>query len=268
MQATRASEDCCAIGVDVNCDEYREWVAGDVDGVLGALSAEARAHVEKCARCGAERERQLAVRSLLRSRDLHLAPPVGLRTRVLAALEEAALEEPARRWWRSFHWIGAVAVGVVALAVVVLWNRDTAFAPLIREYDRAAEGALTIALRTSQPQDLEAFYHQHAAEGIPVHVVDLSRAGFRLVGGTLDDFPGRRARITVYSDGRYTIVCDYRFAEHFPFALPATGEPVFFGRSGANFCAHRAGDEVCVLVTRMPMELFRAKLAGGGPSSG
>ncbi|HSD10778.1 MAG TPA: hypothetical protein VLF14_07325, partial [Candidatus Binatia bacterium] len=64
----------------------------------------------------------------------------------------------------------------------------------------------------------------------------------------------------------YTIVCDYRFAKGFPFDLPASGEPVFFGRGGASFCARRIGDEVCLLVTRMPMEIFRRKVGTGDES--
>ena len=52
----------------------------------------------------------------------------------------------------------------------------------------------------------------------------------------------------------------------FPFRLPANGEPVFFGRGGASFCARRIGDEVCLLVTRMPMEIFRRKLGGDAES--
>jgi anti-sigma factor RsiW len=253
----------------VNCNEYRECAAADADGVLGAAEEEARRHLERCAGCRAERDRQLAVRGLLRSRarDLHPATPVGLRTRVLATLDEAHAASE-RGWWSSaVRWGGVVAFTVAVVLTIVVWNRNAPFTPLIREYDRAANGSLELALRTAKREDLEAYYRQHAAEGIPVHVVDLSAAGFRLVGGAVADLRGRRARLSVYSDGRYTIVCDYRFAESFSYPLPASGEPVFFARGGASFCARRIGDEVCLLVTRMPMEIFRRKV-GGGTESG
>jgi len=250
----------------VNCDEYRECAAADVDGVLGAAAEEARKHLEGCAACRAERGRQLAVRNLLRTRDLHPATPLGLRTRVLAALTES--DTASRRpWWPpALRWSAVAAVGVAAILTIVVWNRQEAFVALVREYDRAANGSLALGLRTASRQDLEAYYREHGGEGIPLHVVDLSPAGFRLVGGTMADVRGRRARLSVYSDGQYTIVCDYRLAESFPFHLPANGEPVFFARGGASFCARRIGDEVCLLVTRMPMEIFRGKFAGGAES--
>jgi anti-sigma factor RsiW len=192
--------------------------------------------------------------------------PVGLRTRVLAAIAESdAASQPP--WWQgTLRWGAVVAFGVAAVVAIVVWNRHASFTALIREYDRAANGSLALGLRTAELGDLEAYYREHAGEGIPVHVVDLSAAGFRLVGGTMADLRGRRARLSIYSDGQYTIVCDYRFAKTFPFVLPASGEPVFFGRGGASFCARRIGDEVCLLVTRMPMEVFRRKLGGSAES--
>jgi hypothetical protein len=250
----------------VNCDQYLECAAADVDGTLGAAAGEAQKHLDGCAACRAERGRQLAVRNLLRTRDLHPATPVGLRTRVLAALAESdtASQQP---WWpRALRWGAACALGVALIVTIVVWNRHASFTALIREYDRAANGSLALGLQTAMREDLEAYYREHAGEGIPVHVVDLSAAGFQLVGGTMADVRGRRARLSVYSDGTYTIVCDYRLAKTFPFPLPANGEPVFFSRGGASFSARRIGDEVCLLVTRMPMELFRRKLGGGAES--
>ena len=54
--------------MSMTCDEYLECVAGDVDGTLGERAAAARLHVASCERCRLERERQQAVRDLLRSR--------------------------------------------------------------------------------------------------------------------------------------------------------------------------------------------------------
>ena len=247
----------------MNCSEYLECAAADVDGVLGAAAGEAQKHLEVCAACRAERRRQLAVRDLLRVRDLHPSTPVGLRTRVLAALAESDTASQ-RPWWpQALRWSAVAAVGVAAILTIVVWNRQAPFVALIREYDRAANGSLVLGLQTASRQDLEAYYREHGGEGIPVHVVDLSPVGFRLVGGTMADVRGRRARLSVYSDGQHTIVCDYRLAKSFPFHLPANGEPVFFARGGASFCARRIGDDVCLLVTRMPMEIFRRKLGGG-----
>ena len=145
---------------------------------------------------------------------------------------------------------------------MILWSRDGSFAPLIESYDLAARGALPITFPASEPAELEAQYRKSREQGFPDHVVDLSPKGFRLVGGVLRDFPKRKARLTVYSDGKNMIICDYQFAETFPLALPASGEPIFFSRGGVSFCARRMdGNEVCLLATRMPIDLFR-KLVG------
>jgi anti-sigma factor RsiW len=243
----------------VNCSEYREYVAADVDGVLGAEADAARRHLERCPACRAEREQQTAVRGLIRS---HALPdlPIGLRTRVLAAIAEESRRSERPRVFR-WAWVGAAAVAAL-VAVLVVRSRTSPFGAWMREYDLAARGALAIDFPTHAPDELEGFYRQHQADGIPAHVVDLSRAGFRLVGGALASFPDRRARLSVYSDGEHFVVCDYLFAKRFPRALPASGEPVFFSHADLNFCARRIGDEVCVLITRMPIEQFRRRLEG------
>jgi hypothetical protein len=246
----------------MNCSEYRECASADVDGMLGAAAEDALQHLARCAGCRAERDRQLAMRALLRGRDLHPSPPLGLRTRVLAALDEAGAASERPRWSGALRWGVVVALALTLVVTIVVRHRRAPFTVLVREYDRAASGSLELDLRTSNPEDLETFYRGHASDGIPTHVVDLSAAGFRLVGGTIADLRGRRARLSVYSNGRYTIVCDYRFAKNLPFALPAEGKALFFARGGANFCIRRIADEVCVLVTRMPMEIFRQKVGG------
>jgi len=252
----------------VTCAEYRELVAADVDGVVGAEAETVRRHLATCEACTRLRERQVAVRNLLRSRSLQQPAPLGLRTRVVAQLEEESqsLHGAPKRWLWA-RWVGLALLGATAAAVMILWNRDGSFAPLIESYDLASRGALQITFPASEPTELEAYYHKSQEQGFPEHVIDLSSKGFRLVGGVVRDFPKRKARLTVYSDGKNMIVCDYQFAAAFPLALPASGGPIFFSRRGVNFCAKRMdGNEVCVLATRMPMDLFR-KLVGG-PESG
>lgn len=246
----------------MNCSEYLEWAAADADGIRGGDVEAARQHAEGCAACRGELQRQVAVRSLLRGRAaLRPAAPPGLRGRVSATLDEAEHRAAARNWFRRGLLGAGLAVAAVVIALIVLPG-ERPFAPLVRETDLATRGALAIAFRTEAPSALEEFYRRHADEGFPWRVIDLSSAGFRLVGGTLVDFPGRRARLSIYSDGRNVIVCDYLFARKFPFRLPPNGQPVFFRRGGVNFCAHRMGDEVCVLASRMPMALFREKVGG------
>jgi hypothetical protein len=114
-------------------------------------------------------------------------------------------------------------------------------------------------VRVSGPDELERYYRSQP--GLPTHIQDLSKAGFHLVGGTVEKFPDRMARLSTYSDGETVVLCDYLYARNFPLEL-ASGEPVFFTRSGLSFCVTRHADEVCVLVTRAPLDAFRRRLLG------
>ncbi len=244
----------------MTCAEYRECVAADVDGVLGSDAEEVRRHLATCDSCRRVRDRQIAVRDLLRTRTLLAPAPAGLSGRIIERLGQERAGAPERPRWLSPRSAGLALAGVAAALAIVLLNRGPSFAPLIESYDLASRGALELTIRTSNPAELETYFRGHRAEGFPDHVVDLSAAGFRLVGGTLTEFAGRRARLAVYSDGTNLILCDYQLAERFPFALPANGDAVFFSQGGVNFCARRMGDEVCLLATRMALDLFRQKL--------
>ena len=243
----------------MTCGDCKDWTAdADETGVPEA----AREHVAGCASCRAERERQLAVRTLLRSKSVLPAAPIGLRTRILAALEEEEAAAPAAGGWRRFFGYGGLALATAVALVVLVGLPRGEFAPLIRGYDLAVAGKLELGFRTDAPAALEQFFARHSAERIPSHVVDLTSAGFHLVGGALTDFPKRRARLAVYSDGRDWVVCDYQYAKDFPLSLPSNGQSVFFERDGMSFSAHRVGDEVCLLATRMKLEAFRRRLVG------
>ncbi len=247
-------------GGDVNCEAYLDCVAADVDGALGEVAEAARLHLRGCPRCRVERERQLAVRDLLRSRRLAPELPADVRARVLGSLDEA-LSKEARARKRRWIGVGALAAAALALAIVgVLRNRAGPLAPLVRDYGLASRGALEMTLATGSREELEELYRRHGGEGIAAHVVDLSPAGFRLLGGVLDDFPGRRARITLYSDGENLVLCDFLRADRAEIEVPADGSPMFFRAGGLTFCARRVGDHICVLATRMPLEAFRRRL--------
>lgn len=244
----------------MTCDEYQDWSAADVDGERSPEAARAREHAATCPTCAAEQRRQLAARALLRSRSVLPGAPLGLRTRILAAIDEETA--PARRSAWSW-WIGLAGAALAAALVLVVGRHgEPDFRPLIRGYDLAAAGRLDLDVRTDAPAALEQFYARHAAEHVPPHVTDLSSAGFRLVGGAMIDFPKRRARLSVYSDGRDWVVCDRLYAAGFPLDLPGDGSPVFFEREGMTFCARRIGNEICILATRMGLAAFRRRLGG------
>jgi len=243
----------------MNCQEYQEWVAADVDGVLGAEAESVRSHLADCRACRTLRERQAAMRGLLRSRSLAVEAPVGLRTRIAVSIDQEAERRSGPTFWRRpLRW---AAVGLAAAAVVVGLLVVSRGSPLpdslVRSYaDALARGP---AVHVSGADELERYYRSQP--GLPTHIQDLSKAGFHLVGGTVEKFPDRTARLSTYSDGQTVVLCDYLYARNFPLEL-ASGEQVFFAYAGLSFAVSRHAEEVCVLVTRAPLGAFRRKLLG------
>ncbi|MGH7857939.1 MAG: hypothetical protein ACREQY_11465 [Candidatus Binatia bacterium] len=243
----------------MDCSEYREWIAADVDDAGGAGVEEARRHAEGCPDCRAARSEAAAVRSLLRSRSRVQEAPFGLRTRVLARIEEEASASRVPLWGRALRW---AAIACLVLVALPLLNPSEHLDPTIESYHLALRGELPLSVRAESLAEIEEFYRRHAARGIRAHVVDLSAAGFRPVGGTLRDVRGAPLRLTVYSDGKSLIVCDYRAIDRYEGKLPKRGEPLVFSRGGLTFCVRRIGDEVCILATRLPTHVMVRRLLG------
>jgi hypothetical protein len=247
----------------MNCNKYREWVAADVDGVLGAEAESARRHLAECRECCTLRKRQAAMRAVLRAGLPAVEAPVGLRTRIVVSLdEEAERRSVAAFWWRPLRW---AAFGLAAAAVVIgliVFPRGISLPDsIVMAYAEALTRGPSV--RVSGPDELERFYRSQP--GLPTHIQDLSKAGFHLVGGTVEKFPGRMARLSTYTDGETVVLCDYVYARKFPLEL-ASGERLFFSRGGLSFSVSRHADEICVLVTRASLDAFRGKLLGSSSS--
>lgn len=246
----------------MRCTEYQDRVAADVDGLEEA--EDIRRHLEECERCRSLRAQVAAVRALLRSRPLGHTAPIGLRTRIVARIEEDAAQAAARRPWGLRWALFAVAAASLLLVVsFLLLGRGAPSDLALRDYRLALSEDLPLTVRASAPADLAAFYARQAPS-LPSHVLDLSEAGFRLRGAVLRDQGERRLRLSIYDDGVYVVICDYRKIESFRGAAPEDDEARFTTRDGLNLCIRRMGDHVCILATRMPMDLFKARMAAYG----
>lgn len=242
----------------MDCSEYREWIAADVDGAGGERCAEAHRHADQCPECRAARADVARVRSLLRS----LPPrplPVGLRTRILARLDDEAARAGSRRRWPEVGFATA-GLALAVLAVVGVFRSAERLDSTLAAFRQALSGELPLAVESSAPDEVERHYERHASQS-PSHVIDLSAAGFHLRGGIVLEVGGRQIRLTTYDDGVNTLVCGVGDTGFFPTELPEPGGSLFLEREGINFCIRRLGDHLCVLATRMPMDLFKARMA-------
>ncbi len=105
----------------MGCERYKSWLS---DAALGALApareAEWRAHVEQCAACRAELERERMLlaaleRGLEESLSAEPSPEFAARVR-MRVVEEAARP---RAWFSG--WIPAGAAALAVLVIVAVW---------------------------------------------------------------------------------------------------------------------------------------------------
>ena len=130
----------------MTCDEAREHLA---DHVLGALpdqtEAEVRRHLRGCMACRRELHALEEGVSTFARAAHQVNPPAWLKDRVLAALEEERVEQPAARRRPPRILQVAVAASVAALAGALAWtgvsassasNRADQYEATARHYER------------------------------------------------------------------------------------------------------------------------------------
>jgi anti-sigma factor (TIGR02949 family) len=116
------------------CAESETVLAAYVDGELTSVDREAfEAHLRACAECTQSARLQARFKAAIRGHLPRPALPVGLRSRIEAAL--AAAPSPRRRWLWQAH-PRAFTVGVAAAAAVLLLvvnTQKTARSPMLEQ---------------------------------------------------------------------------------------------------------------------------------------
>jgi hypothetical protein len=241
----------------VTCEDYHDWVAADVDGRAGARADEIAAHAGGCPACRALRAEQLEVRELLRARAVLEPAPPWLATRIRGHLDE----ESERRSRGRLAGFRAVVLGfaAVSLALALLPRGPAAELAEIADSVRATE-ARPVGLAASEPAELADLYARELRHPRPPVVLDLAPA-LRLVGGTVRTLHGEPARVTKYRSAKGSVLCHLVPASAWPaIAARLSGEPFWITVGGVHLRVARAGDEICVLASRMPLVDFRAAL--------
>jgi anti-sigma factor (TIGR02949 family) len=120
--------------VSAPCTEAETVLAAYVDGELtGADRAAFESHLRTCATCTEESRLQARFKAAIRGHLPRPALPVGLRSRIEAAL--AAAPAPRRRWLWQAH-PRAFTIGVAAAAALVLFvanGRRTTRSPMLEQ---------------------------------------------------------------------------------------------------------------------------------------
>jgi anti-sigma factor RsiW len=258
----------------MDCAEYGEIVAADVDGLLTAAEQSAvDQHLAACARCQVVRRQQQTVKSVLHARAPRAAVPAPLRQSIVAALDEAQaatrIDAGARRTARIPRRARLILAGALAALLVLilrpLWHSSPPDLLAILAQDaRAAEGQrVAFALRTSDVDELRRYYRSTGRIEFERSVDDFSAVGLRLMGGRVAQIGDVYTTFSVYEAAAWKVVCR-RFRSG-QLALPEGGERFgdtrVFTVDGVTICVIRLGDVICCLASSMPREIFLRQLA-------
>jgi anti-sigma factor RsiW len=215
----------------MNCAEAALLIAPYADGEVDGLRKRAiERHLRDCAKCAAEHEEIVALRTRLRAEVPYFAATPGLRERVRAAVAQTPVPPPRRpasllrpRDWfargsrggyalanaRPAHdqwrWVsgGALAGCAATLTAFVLgtavldWRADRDLvAQAVATHVRATLDKDLIAVASSDQHTVKPWLSARLDYSPPV--LDLAKDGFPLVGGRLDTLEKRPCATLVY----------------------------------------------------------------------
>ncbi len=201
----------------MSCKLTQRFVPGYLDGELDlSRTIEMETHLQVCAECARELERQQALRAALQRGSLAYSAPEGARERIQSSLRASTPAEAPERasGWHSFQflrWAGAFAV--LALCAVTAWQ----LVPIVR--GPASDQRVAAEVLTSHVRSLEANHlmdvvstDQHTVKpwfdgklDFSPPVEDLASDGFPLVGGRLDYLEGHQVAALVYQRRKHFI---------------------------------------------------------------
>ena len=238
----------------MNCDEATNLMDGYLDGELDPITSQAiEQHLRDCRNCEQAYKAHTALTHAIGRGAPYYKAPTGLRERIQSSLREEIAEQPTRTvspdarpqsatkqpeprsivFGASWKWL-ALAASIV-FASIIGWNLLPGF------QRRDAEQFLATQLIASHVRSLMANHlsdvpssDQHTVKpwldaklDFAPPVVDLTNAGFPLIGGRLD-----------YLDNRPVAALIYQRRKHFinlfvwPAAPEATRTPKIITRQG------------------------------------
>jgi anti-sigma factor RsiW len=213
----------------VSCKLTSRFVAGYLDGELDlSRTIEMETHLQNCADCRMELERQQALRAALQRSSLAYAAPAALRERIQSSLRTSVADRATAREragaWGSFaalrplqllRWAGAFAV--LALCAVTAWqllpglsglepgrmNDQRLAAEVLSDHVRSLEASHLMDVASTDQHTVKPWFDGKLDFSPPVE--DLASEGFPLVGGRLDYLEGREVAALVYQRRKHFI---------------------------------------------------------------
>ena len=192
----------------MNCEMAKVLVNALIDGELDAGHAqEVEAHVETCPTCAAALARVRDVHLAMARLDLRHKAPMGLISRIEAALPRPATIKTDRRTLLKGFALGATLSGAVAASGLLLLVRDDRehqmAGDLVSAHLRSLQGARLTDVETSDQHTVKPWFNGKVDVAPPV--ADLTAKGFTLLGGRLDYLDGKAVAAIVYKRRKHVI---------------------------------------------------------------
>jgi anti-sigma factor RsiW len=257
----------------MDCAEYAEIAAADVDGRLAAAEKSAvDLHLAACARCQTVRRQQETIKGLLHERAPRATVPAALRQRIVSGLDEAptsaGIETGTPRAKPRLGRGRLILAGAIAALLVLilrpLWQSSPPdLLAILAEDARAADGQrVALALQTSDVDELRRYYRSTGRIEFERSVDDFSSVGLHLLGGRVAQIGDVYTTFSVYETAVGKVVCRRFRAGQLP--LPEGGDRFgdtrVFTVDGVTICVIRLGDVICCLASTMPRDMFLRQL--------
>jgi anti-sigma factor RsiW len=216
----------------MNCEQATELMDGYLDGELDPITSQAiEQHLRDCHNCEQAYKAHTALTHAISRGAPYYKAPTGLRERIQFSLREEIAEQPARAvvpdarlqsatkqpeprsilFGTSWNWLALAAA--IVFAAIIAWN----LLPGLQRSD--AEQFLATQLIASHVRSLMANHladvassDQHTVKpwldaklDFAPPVVDLTNAGFPLIGGRLDYLDNRPVAALVYQRRKHFI---------------------------------------------------------------
>lgn len=219
------------------------------DGELDATDrAQIERHVQTCVECQARLKELDQIRSWVRPPGASLTVPAPLRAKIGAALDREAASAAqvlefrrpaatprARPFWTGvISGIGgsAVAAALGFLVVAPLFNSPLP-GELVADHTHSLMASHLIDVVSTDQHTVKPWFAGRI-DVSPV-VADFAPAGYRLLGGRVDELGHQKAAVIVYQHGRH-------FINVFSWALGAGAVPRNSTRNGYHLYFWKMGD--------------------------